>query len=52
MRAAMKLFRNRKGATAIEYALIASLISIAALAAMQGMGTKIDILLNNTAAAM
>jgi pilus assembly protein Flp/PilA len=37
----------REGATAIEYALVASLISIAALAAFQGLGDKIDIMYGN-----
>jgi pilus assembly protein Flp/PilA len=37
----------RRAATAIEYALIASLISIAAIGAMVGLGNKIDTMLNN-----
>ena len=36
-----------KGATAIEYALVASLISIAALAAFQRLGDKIDLMYGN-----
>ena len=39
-----RLIRNEKGATAIEYGLIAALISVAAIAALQGVGTQ----LNNT----
>lgn len=35
---------NESGATAIEYGLIAALISIAAILVMQGVGTS----LNNT----
>ncbi len=43
----MTIIRCRRGATAIEYALIASLISIAAMGAMIGLGNKIDTMLNN-----
>jgi pilus assembly protein Flp/PilA len=41
-----------RGATAIEYALVGSLISIAALAAMSGLGTKIGTMYNNVSAQM
>ncbi len=37
-----KLMNDSKGATAIEYGLIAALISVAAIAAMKGVGTKLD----------
>ena len=37
----------RKGATAIEYALVASLISIAALGAFEALGGKIDLMYGN-----
>ena len=37
-----KLFRSRKGATAIEYGLIAALIAVAAIAAMQGLGASLN----------
>jgi pilus assembly protein Flp/PilA len=36
--------KNSKGATAIEYGLIAALIAVAAIAAMKGLGNS----LNNT----
>lgn len=36
-----------KGATAIEYALIASLIAVVAIAGMKTIGTKIKDKLNN-----
>ncbi|MCJ2183048.1 Flp family type IVb pilin [Novosphingobium sp. 1949] len=36
-----KLRRNEAGATAIEYGLIAALIAVAAIAAMQGLGTQL-----------
>ena len=35
------LLRNSRGATAIEYGLIAALIAVAAIAAMQGLGNKL-----------
>ena len=37
-----KLLKNEKGATAIEYGLIAALIAVAAIAAMQGLGTSLN----------
>jgi len=36
-----KLIRNEDGATAIEYGLIAALIAVAAITAMQGLGTQL-----------
>ena len=42
MNAIRKLIRNSKGATAIEYGLIAALIAVAAIAAMQGVGTSLN----------
>ena len=42
MREFFKLLREAKGATAIEYGMIAALIAIAAVAAFQGLGTSID----------
>ena len=33
--------KNSKGATAIEYGLIAALIAVAAIAAMQGIGNQL-----------
>jgi pilus assembly protein Flp/PilA len=38
----IKLIRNSEGATAIEYGLIAALIAVAAIGAMQGIGTKLS----------
>jgi pilus assembly protein Flp/PilA len=43
----LKLIKNEKGATAIEYGLIAALISVAAIGAMQGIGTKLNSTFNN-----
>ena len=47
MRRLMKLLRCGKGASAIEYALVASLIAIAAVAAFLNLGNKIDTMYNN-----
>ena len=43
----IKLIRNSEGATAIEYGLIAALIAVAAIGAMQGIGTKLNSTFNN-----
>lgn len=43
----VKLLKNSKGATAIEYGLIAALIAVAAIGAMQGIGTKLNTTFNN-----
>jgi pilus assembly protein Flp/PilA len=42
MRTLKKIVRNEKGATAIEYGLIAALIAIAAITAMTSLGTKLN----------
>lgn len=34
--------KNSKGATAIEYGLIAALIAVAAIAAMSGLGNQLS----------
>ena len=47
-----KIFKDKKGATAIEYGLIAALIAVAAITAMQGLGTSIRTTFNNAASAM
>ena len=38
----IKLIKNEKGATAIEYGLIAALIAVAAITAMQGLGNQLS----------
>ncbi|MGH6658268.1 MAG: Flp family type IVb pilin [Sphingomicrobium sp.] len=43
----LKMIRNEKGATAIEYGLIAALIAVAAIGAMQSIGTKLGTTFNN-----
>jgi len=47
MRGLTKILRCQKGANAIEYALVASLIAIAAFGAMETLGNKIDTMYNN-----
>lgn len=42
MRVLSKLFNNARGATAIEYALVASLISVAAILSFENLGSQID----------
>jgi pilus assembly protein Flp/PilA len=42
MRALIRLLRCEEGANAIEYALVASLIAVAAYAAFQNLGNKIN----------
>lgn len=37
-----KLIRDEAGATAIEYGLIAALIAVAAITAMQGLGNQLN----------
>ena len=44
-----KLMRRDKGATSIEYALIASLISVAAIAAMGNIGSSLGTTFNDVA---
>jgi len=36
-----KMLKDQKGATAIEYGLIAALIAVAAITAMDGLGTQL-----------
>ena len=52
MRGLIRIIRCQKGANAIEYALVASLISIAAVAAMTNLGKSVDSMLNNVSNAM
>jgi pilus assembly protein Flp/PilA len=47
-----KLVTNSKGATAIEYGLIAALIAVAAIAAMQGVGSSLKSTFNNVSSSM
>ena len=47
-----RLMKSEQGATAIEYTLIASLIAVAAIAAMQSVGGKVQNVLSNVATQM
>jgi pilus assembly protein Flp/PilA len=47
-----RLMSNDRGATAIEYTLIASLIAVAAITAMSAVGGKVTNVLGNVANAM
>jgi len=42
-----KIMKNNKGATAIEYGLIAALIAVAAITAMNAVGGKLQNTFNN-----
>ncbi|WP_029936228.1 Flp family type IVb pilin [Sphingomonas sp. UNC305MFCol5.2] len=44
--------KNSKGATAIEYGLIAALIAVAAIAAMQGLGNQLKTTFSNVTSNM
>jgi pilus assembly protein Flp/PilA len=46
------LVGNIRGATAIEYGLIAALIAVAAIAAMQGLGSKLKTTFTNVSSNM
>ena len=48
----LKLIKNSKGATAIEYGLIAALIAVAAISAMTSIGTKLGTTFNNVSNAL
>ena len=47
-----KLIRDKKGATAIEYGLIAALIAVAAITAMQGLGGQLSNTFNTVSTEM
>ena len=48
----LKLIKNDKGATAIEYGLIAALIAVAAIGALQGVGAKLNTKFGNVSNAL
>ncbi|MDB5679798.1 MULTISPECIES: Flp family type IVb pilin [Sphingomonas] len=52
MKTVRKIFTNKKGATAIEYGLIAALIAVAAIAAMQGLGNQLKTTFTNVSSNM
>lgn len=47
-----KLIKNEKGATAIEYGLIAALIAVAAIGAMSSVGNSLSQTFSNVASAL
>ncbi len=47
MKLIRKMLKNNKGATAIEYGLIAALIAVAAITAMQSLGNNLSKTFNN-----
>lgn len=48
----LKLIKNEKGATAIEYGLIAALIAVAAIGAMTSIGTQLSATFSDVASAL
>lgn len=46
------LAHSTRGATAIEYGLIAALIAVAAITAMRGLGNQMKTTFNTTSSAM
>jgi pilus assembly protein Flp/PilA len=52
MKFVRKMFKDTKGATAIEYGLIAALIAVAAIGAMGALGSKLTSTFNNVSSAM
>ncbi len=52
MQLIQKFISDITGATAIEYGLIASLIAVAAIASMQGLGGSLKKTFNNTSSSV
>jgi len=52
MQTIRKFIKNNKGATAIEYGLIAALIAVAAIAAMSGLGNQLRTTFTNVTSNM
>ena len=52
MKKFVKMIKDTKGATAIEYGLIAALIAVAAISAMQGLGSQLSTTFNNVSTSM
>ena len=47
-----KMLKNERGATAIEYGLIAALIAVAAITAIQNLGGTLNTTLTNVSSSM
>ena len=52
MQTIRNFIKNNKGATAIEYGLIAALIAVAAIAAMGGVGNQLKSTFTNVSSAL
>ncbi len=52
MRKIFNVFRDQLGATAIEYGLIAALIAVAAMTAMQSLGSELNTTFNTAATSL
>lgn len=52
MRKLYKIIRDNSGATAIEYGLIAALISVAAMTALQGLGDELNSTFNSVSTSL
>jgi pilus assembly protein Flp/PilA len=52
MRSLFRMINDDKGATAIEYGLIAALIAVAAITAMSGLGNQMGNTFNNVSTVM
>jgi pilus assembly protein Flp/PilA len=52
MKTIRKMFADKKGATAIEYGLIAALIAVAAIGAMGSLGTTLKDTFNDVTTSM
>ena len=48
----LKLFKNEKGATAIEYGLIAALIAVAAIGTMTSIGSSLSNTFSNVSSSL
>lgn len=49
LKSAISLWRDDSGATAIEYGLIAALVSVAAIAALTAMGNSLETMFGSVA---
>ena len=52
MKTIIRFMRDAKGATAIEYGLIAALIAVAAITAMSGLGNQLNTTLGTVSTKM
>jgi pilus assembly protein Flp/PilA len=48
----LAMLRDTRGATAIEYGLIAALIAVAAITAMRGLGNQLKTTFNSVSTSM